>query len=370
MDTDFYFKVLDQLEEYNKKLITTKEVSSTIEGDLLKCLVFQSLIVHHNIPFRINEIQSDINNNHGLNIFSSNKEQESIKEIVIQNYKCSYDKLKEVMKDDFEKYITKETTSETDNNNENQPVFNEHFSLDFDDNPKPKKKKEKKIQETVKQETKPTGANRLPEFTINSSLPYDPKGKKHIDTLWYNKHTMVFEQDVINVYIYPLTIINQNEPITDIAVIAESEGIIRSAISRGLKKSVILEITTNGNHSYKFVMRGSWNNGNFKSSVNMMNNQYIEDEVIIEHPATQRTATTFASIKAANGYIFIFPAQIQNNGNNGLALATVVIKSNNDITLLNPTPEGNFVIGGNGQKQINLTTYWLGDNFIYDVINL
>lgn len=215
---------------------------------------------------------------------------------------------------------------------------------------------------TIKEEKKYTDSARLPEFIRDSQYPDDPLGKKLDSTFLFNQHDITIttksgNTGTIHFFVFPLTV-KSEEPATDILAIAESGEVCRASISRGNRSSVELEFA-----EIPFVIRGMFENNQFISQVNLLDEEEIASVQIEEskHPATDRTSITYAQFDYQGMLLNVFPARFRNNGSTGYAPATIAIERNHTIELITPTSEGTFALNGNDGEQLCVETYWVGN---------
>ena len=233
----------------------------------------------------------------------------------------------------------------------------------------PKPLPQEKIEETGEADGEKI-INRLPIFGRDTRFKDDKYGKKKRNTFTCGRHVFHIPngpgETVISLYIYPLRT-QEDARATDIFVTAESNGMVRSAISKGKSISVSLEIANVG-----FILRGAWKNGEFVSQANIVSGADPESasekkETII---ASEKTSTSYVHIEAQDGDLYLFPARFdQNDEATGLAPAAIAVVSNGTLNVFSPTSEGSFVLGSG----VSLICYWEGNeegsSFCYQIMD-
>ena len=204
--------------------------------------------------------------------------------------------------------------------------------------------------------------SRLPEFEFLSQFPEDNEDSKEYSTFLCNEHIVTFKDrpDIspIRFMIYPLASSQANTLISDIFVIASSEGSIRAGISRGATSAVTMEFD---NHI--FMIRGSFKDGVFESQINSMNAEEPIETKTTRHVPSAKMACTYTRVAMSDGTLFMFPAVMKdNNKTTGLAEAAIAIQTADAVRVLSPTSDGRFVIN----PETLLECYWMGDTFYYD----
>ncbi|MCD8083227.1 MAG: hypothetical protein LUE86_06940 [Clostridiales bacterium] len=205
-------------------------------------------------------------------------------------------------------------------------------------------------------------ASRLPVFFKDGNYKDDAEGKKPDETFLYNQHDVTIsyggESGIIHFFVFPLAV-KFNERATDIVVIAESGEVCRAGVSHGIGSSVELEFA-----EIPFVVRGSFEQGEFRSQVNSLNDEVAKtmQTELKPHPAARRTSTTYVQMRFMGIDLNVFPAKFKNNGSTGYAPGAIAIERNGLIELLTPTSEGPFVITGNDGENISVETYWVGSD--------
>lgn len=243
-------------------------------------------------------------------------------------------------------------------------VFDVNAGFEDEEEKVEEKKEEPKV---VKEDPKEiSAATRIPAFSDYSKLKKDPEGKKNCHTFLYERHKLILTRETkkmnINFYVYPLKCESQNLA-PDIMVVAEMAGNVRAGISRGTTSAVNVEF-----NSFKFVVRGLWKDKKFEGLVTCMNanNVEIEDK---KYPIdwSKKTSTLYVHTVINGRDTYIFPGKFLANNDSGLAPAAVAIKDGDDLAILCPTADGNFIITENNGQVSTLDTYWIGDDFCYEI---
>ena len=231
------------------------------------------------------------------------------------------------------------------------------------------KKVEKKKEEPKKVKEEPkevSAATRIPVFSDYPKFKKDPEGKKNCHTFLYERHKLILTRGtkkmIINFYIYPLKCESQNLA-PDVMVVAEMAGNVRAGISRGTTSAVNIEF-----NSFKFVVRGLWKDKKFEGLVTCMNanNVEIEDK---KYPIdwSKKTSTLYVHTVVSGKDTYIFPGKFLTNNDSGLAPAAVAIKDGDELSILCPTADGNFIITEDNGQASTLDAYWIGDDFCFEV---
>lgn len=385
MNIEFYWNTLKSISKAKEKY-QIENIPEQDESIRIFAISFAQ-IIKSGIRFNfVNQtVQTEEEKKSGFIKIKQNKDEE-IKEddscIEISDpsgvvYKCNCIVLKNIMKDDYDKYILKIDKNEKQVKKETEKIIMPDI-FNTDDEKAVDTKTPDKEEKEQERDSQPdyTNKDRLPEFFEDTNYTKDDVKnglpKKSAASFLYNKHLLTFANgSSIEFCIYPLKV-KADSPITDVFVAAVKKtpvsgsrwpiSIIRANVSRGISSSVNIEF----DEKTKFIIRGAWKNGIFSSQVNPLSEKAVEyKEITEQHVPTIRTSTTYLRTNVDGHICNAFPVSFLENDKNGYAYTAVAVEDENNVIVITPTESGDFIISGkNGSSDKSLTFNWTGDNFL------
>lgn len=273
----------------------------------------------------------------------------------LQKYSVPGSSLERIMGEKFKHIILEEKPP--------VPEDRQEISITLPPLPEEEETEEKVVEPAAPEdEKKETKAERMPVFRSDPHFDTDPPHKKNGLTFLYNRHTVKLSLPqgvaIIRFYVYPLDV-HQEDAATDIFVAAETGEKVRGGVSRGDSAGVSIEFD-----DVRFIVRGSWKNGQFESIVRCMNGDLAAKmsqttKSFIPNP---RMASTYYRTTIKDVPVDVFPAKYGANEANGYALAVCAIESGTNIGIATPGPDGTMVLDlGNGMVE-SMQCYWLGSD--------
>lgn len=355
-----------------KQSLTEKGEQDTYERQNIYLLSFMGFL-RSGYPFSIRNEEETINNESQTDDAPQNDDNpvyimknEKIISINIDDdiYECSYNKLKDMFRDDFLNIVNPQAKEVKLDDEIHKDIIIPEVNFE-EDTVKEQEVKEKKVEETVE----------LKYLDTDSTYPDDEPNEKRYDSFMYNQHSVSFIENgqtyEYMLYVYPLSMDSTTCISTQIAVgLTTKDGSrTRAAISSDkAEESSAVKIEING---HNFLIRGLWKENVFLSKVQLLNednkqNLKIENTQI---KATYRTSTYYQKIKMDNNVINICPmGLIKNNPDNGIAPAFAFLETGTNRMVLLQNSIGQFsTIINNRQK--NIITYWVSNNLKTDIEN-
>ena len=361
---DYYWRVLKNAEKIKTDL-ALNNILETPEVEYMRGIAVAELIRHF-VKFKLIKPEKEIVKTKGFGIFqltTVTQNDDTRPECVVivapdgTEYACELSLLQKIMKKDYKRLILKI--------NDDGKSISSSLDIVIPDLPEegtPVVKENKQTVTNLKTDTQEYTESRIPEFGHDGRYKDDTPNKKAFDTFLCNQHDITINSElgsgIIHFFVYPLSV-KLNEKATDIFVIAESGGICRTAISRGITSSLEIEF-----EKIAFAVRGSFENGDFTSMIRPLTADIVENyqEELIPHiPSIRTSATYMQTIVADRIMCNVFPAKFTGNyQNTGLCPAGIVIWRNKQLEIVTPNSEGSFTIKGDHGDDIALITYWTG----------
>lgn len=365
--TEYYWKTLKEVEETEND-ISVKTGGSMSENNIMHGILFSDLI-RLGVPFTIETTVVEKKKESsflGISVVQDTPAESVPQNVVIKDdygniHKIACKILQSVMQKDYDKIILGIDGTTNSGNNVTMDISVPKLDDEQEDKPKNKKKQKEEKPVVIEDETPANSSeNRLPEFVENTGLPKDAEGEKAESTFLYNVHTLTIDlgtrgTGVIKFYVYPLQYA-KNSKISDIMVVAEAGGIVRAALSKGVSSSVRLLF-----EDFQFVIRGRWQDGSFISQVNPLNDEIIDNtksEVKSVIPE-KATSTMYMHQQFGGADLYIFPAKYGDNADTGYALTAMAIATKDDVSVVTPTANGNYVLQGKDNKDYSIELYWI-----------
>ena len=196
------------------------------------------------------------------------------------------------------------------------------------------------------------------------NFPIDDDFSKSKDSFLFNFHELTITEGnrtpiTIYAYVYPRDPFKKETMFTDIVVCFKLDNMYRMGQSGENVKAVDLEIK-----DYRFIVRGSFKNGEFVTTFNSMNPDVKMSEEITKISPTQRTSTFFKVLEIDDHKFEIFPLSLK-NGKDGLVPSIGYLTSEDESRVVFPDGSNNLTIVT--EKVRNILTYWQGNSFVCSI---
>lgn len=196
----------------------------------------------------------------------------------------------------------------------------------------------------------------------DENYPDDEMYTKYKKSLLCNIHHLVLKQGNMNfgmnIVIYPLNTNTSEVIATDIFAILVMDDRYRTGIS-GKIKAAEAEFD-----KMKFIIRGNWDKGEFKSQINLLNKDECKIEIAEEEIEyiipKERTSTIYKKIKSGKDVLNIFPVIFKNNDMTGLTPILTILDDGGKPKVYNPNGGDYITLIFNG-KNTNIKAYWVGN---------
>lgn len=212
------------------------------------------------------------------------------------------------------------------------------------------------VQEVIKKQEELTAETIQPEQTEISYPDDEPYTKKKTSFLC-NIHHIKVEQDgsypvELQLFVYPKSEVVTKAGYADIVVCAKLDGLYRIGESSSRVKAVDIEI-----QDYRFVVRGSFKDGLFTTTVNKMDTSFEFTETKEQIIPETRTSSFFKTVTYRDKKLDLFPVSFK-NGEDGLVTSLGYVEEHGERTPLSP----NFanVLTVISDQMIQIQTYWQG----------
>lgn len=212
------------------------------------------------------------------------------------------------------------------------------------------------VQEVTKKQEGLTAETIQPEQTEISYPDDEPYTKKKTSFLC-NIHHIKVEQDgsypvELQLFVYPKSEVVTKAGYADIVVCAKLDGLYRIGESSSRVKAVDIEI-----QDYRFVVRGSFKDGLFTTTVNKMDTSFEFTETKEQIVPETRTSSFFKTVTYRDKKLDLFPVSFK-NGEDGLVTSLGYVEEHGERTPLSP----NFanVLTVISDQMIQIQTYWQG----------
>lgn len=212
------------------------------------------------------------------------------------------------------------------------------------------------VQEVIKQQEElkvETAQPEQPEISYPDDEPYTKKKTSFL----CNIHHIKVEQDgsypvELQLFVYPKSEVVTKTGYADIVVCAKLDGLYRIGESSSRVKAVDIEI-----QDYRFVVRGSFKDGLFTTTVNKMDTSFDFTETKEQIVPETRTSSFFKTVTYRDKKLDLFPVSFR-NGEDGLVTSLGYVEEHGERTPLSP----NFanVLTVISDQMIQIQTYWQG----------
>ncbi len=293
-------------------------------------------------------------------------------------YECKLSLLEEIYGDEVKKYI-KGKTSRKNSRFEEDDDFESNFimpEVKFDEfEPEESKlnveKKEKKAEST---KTKV-----IPYIENNPNYNDDPEGTKSYLSFLYDYHDLKIKSTkkdrTYKGYVYPLYMDESDTISAKILAVITSSDMERvrcaiSDLSDTKSNGVVVEID-----KISFMIRGKWEDGEFKSSVSLIKNENtdmaLSDNIRPSVPDEKsQTSSFYQRVQGSDGsYINIFPLGVlKNNPETGIAPAVMLIETEDGKLTSTQKSNGEFSVFFDGTTK-TIQSYWRGNDLVCNIID-